>query len=111
MTMPKTKRSRDVEKNRLLPPLDDETYSGLKANIALNGVQVPIVNDERGYILDGFARAMIAKELGDECPTVTVRGLNEQEKKSQDEEILLGAIMIFQGQTVPRFVTVGDCLT
>ena len=28
-------------KYRLLPPLDAETYAGLKANIAVNGVQVP----------------------------------------------------------------------
>ena len=26
-----------------LPPLEPETYAGLKANIAINGVQVPIV--------------------------------------------------------------------
>jgi hypothetical protein len=81
--MPKTQRSRDAEKYRILPPLDPETYAGLKANIALNGVQVPIVKDERGNILDGFARAKIARELGYECPSVTVRGLSEQEKRSQ----------------------------
>jgi ParB-like chromosome segregation protein Spo0J len=72
-----------VEKYRLLPPLDPETYFGLKANIAINGVQVPVVRDEKGYILDGFARARIAKELGYECPSVTVKGLSEQEKRSQ----------------------------
>lgn len=81
--MPKTKKLRDETKYRLLPPLDADTYSGLKANIAVNGVQVPIVKDEKGHILDGFARAKIAKELGYECPSVTVRGLSEQEKRSQ----------------------------
>jgi ParB-like chromosome segregation protein Spo0J len=81
--MPKTKKLRDQSKYRLLPPLDAETYAGLKANIALNGVRVPIVRDEKGYILDGFARAQIAKELGYECPSVTVTGLTEQEKRSQ----------------------------
>ena len=40
--MPKTKALRD-ETYRLLPPLDAETYAGLRANIALNGVQIPIV--------------------------------------------------------------------
>ncbi len=75
--MPKTSKRQDEAKYRLLPPLDAETYLGLKANIAVNGVQVPIVKDERGYILDGFARAQIAKELGYECPSVTVRGLTE----------------------------------
>src|SRR5208337_3174771 len=81
--MPKTKALRDETKYRLLPQLDAETYAGLKANIALNGVQVPVVRDEKGYILDGFARAKIAKELGYECPSVTVKGLTEQEKRSQ----------------------------
>lgn len=81
--MPKTTKLRNEAKYRLLPPLDPETYAGLKANIAVNGVQVPVVKDERGFILDGFARAKIAKELGYECPSITVRGLSEQEKRSQ----------------------------
>ena len=81
--MPRTKTPWDLNQYRLLPPLDPDTYSGLKANIAINGVQVPIVRDEKGYILDGFARAKIAKELGYECPSVTVKGLSEQEKRSQ----------------------------
>src|SRR3954452_4782917 len=81
--MTRTKKLHDETKYRLLPPLDAETYAGLKSNIAVNGVQVPIVKDERGYVLDGFARAQIARELGYECPSVTVRGLSEQEKRSQ----------------------------
>ena len=44
---------------------------------------MPVVRDEKGYILDGFARAKIAKELGYECPSVVVKGLSEQEKRSQ----------------------------
>jgi hypothetical protein len=80
--MPKTTKRRDVDKYRLLPPLDPETYAGLKANIAVNGVQVPVIRDEKGYILDGFARAKIARELGYECPFVVVKGLTEQEKRS-----------------------------
>ncbi len=81
--MPKTKALRDETTYRLLPPLDAETYAGLKANIAINGVQVPIVRDEKGYILDGFSRAKIARELGYECPSVVAKGLTDQEKRSQ----------------------------
>ena len=80
--MPKTKALQD-QIYRLLPPLDADTYAGLRANIALNGVQIPIVLDEEGRILDGFARAQIARELAYECPSVTVKGLTEQEKRSQ----------------------------
>jgi ParB-like chromosome segregation protein Spo0J len=72
--MPKTKKLRDEAKYRLLPPLGAETYAGLKASIALNGVQVPVVIDEQGLILDGLARAKIAKELEYECPSVTAAG-------------------------------------
>jgi ParB-like chromosome segregation protein Spo0J len=81
--MPKTTTRRDEAKYRLLPPIDPETYAGLKANIALHGVIVPVVRDEDGYILDGFARTQIARELGYECPTVVQKGLSEQEKRSQ----------------------------
>jgi ParB-like chromosome segregation protein Spo0J len=88
--MAKTTNTCDVEKYRLLPPLDAETYAGLRANIALNGVQVPIVKDERGYILDGFARATIARELGYECPSVVAKGLTEQEKRSAMICVLAG---------------------
>jgi hypothetical protein len=41
--MPMTKKRREVTKYRLLPPLDAETYAGLRANIALNGIQVPVL--------------------------------------------------------------------
>jgi len=58
----------------------------LSANVAVNGVQVPIVKDEKGYILDGFARARIAEEPGYECPSIIVRGLSDQEKRSSDCE-------------------------
>ena len=54
-TMPKTKKLQDETKYRVLPPLDAETYAGIKANVAVNGVLVPVVKDEKGYILDGFA--------------------------------------------------------
>jgi hypothetical protein len=60
--MPTTKKLRDEAKYRILPPLDAETYAGLRANIPLNGIQVPVVKDEKGYILDSFARARIAEE-------------------------------------------------
>ena len=56
---------------------------GSKPTLPSTASRCPIVKDEKGYILDGFARAKIAKELGYECPSVTVKGLAEQEKRSQ----------------------------
>jgi ParB-like chromosome segregation protein Spo0J len=81
--IPKTTRTREGAKYRVLPPLDSETYSGLRAKIAFDRVQVPVVKDEHGHILDGFARAHLARELGYDLPSVLVRGLGEQEKRSQ----------------------------
>jgi site-specific DNA-methyltransferase (adenine-specific) len=81
--MPKTAARRDEAKYQVLPPLDAETYFALKANVALRGITVPVVRDEEGYLLDGFARARIARELDYDLPSVTVRGLSEQEKRSQ----------------------------
>jgi len=80
--MPKTRAGTEEATYRLLPPLDPETYAGLKANIALNGVLVPVVRGQDGRILDGFARAQIAAELGYECPTAVQEGLSEPEKRS-----------------------------
>ena len=81
--MPKTTVRRDETKYQILPPLDPETYAALRANVVLRGITVPVVRDEDGYLLDGFARSRIAKELGYECPSVTVKGLSEHEKRSQ----------------------------
>ena len=66
------------------PTVDAETYAGLQSqHFPQRGSEYPIVRDEKGYILDGFARAQIARELAYECPSVIVKGLSEQEKRSQ----------------------------
>ena len=76
-------RRRDETRYQVLPPLDPESYTALKANIALRGITVPVVRDEEGNIMDGFARAKIAKELDYDLPAVTLGGLSESEKRSQ----------------------------
>ena len=81
-TAGKSQKKSESLRYRVLPPLDPETYAALKANIALNGVLVPVVRDQDGNILDGFARAQIAKELGYEFPSVVQEGLSEPEKRS-----------------------------
>ena len=79
--MPKITVRRDETKYQILPPLDPETYAALKANVALRGVTVPVFRDEDGYILDGFARRRIARELDYDLPSVTLKGLSETEKR------------------------------
>jgi ParB-like chromosome segregation protein Spo0J len=44
---------------------------------------VPILLDERGYIIDGMHRWQIAQELGEHCPRRMVEGLSEAQKLEQ----------------------------
>jgi transposase-like protein len=67
---------------QLLPRLTDEEYEALKADIAENGVRVPIDVDENGVILDGHHRAWITADLGIDCPRRTVAGLSEEQKRT-----------------------------
>lgn len=70
------------EPYQLLPPLLDDEYAALKANIEEHGVLVPVEFDEDGNILDGHHRLRIAKELGIDYPSVTRTGMSEQQKRS-----------------------------
>ena len=68
-----------------LPPLPPDQYEALRANIAVNGVLVPILVDSDGPvrgIIDGTIRKAIAKELGYECPEIVQAGLEEEEKRT-----------------------------
>ncbi|MGK5731388.1 ParB N-terminal domain-containing protein [Streptomyces sp. URMC 124] len=67
---------------QLLPPLSDEEYAALRADIAENGVRVPIDVDENGAVLDGHHRAWITAELGLDCPRRVVAGLTDEQKRT-----------------------------
>lgn len=69
-----------------LPPLPVDQYDGLRDNIALRGVMVPILVDSEGpvrRIIDGSHRKRIADELGYECPEIVATGLSEVELRTQ----------------------------
>jgi len=69
------------ERYQLMPPLSQEEYEALKADIAERGVQVPVEYDEQGNILDGHHRVRACKELGiGEWPSVIRRGMSEEGK-------------------------------
>jgi len=98
-TMPKTQRRffpKVDPKYRLLPPVDPETYAGLRANIALNGIVQPIVCDENGFLLDGHARAQISIELDYELPYLIHKGACEEEKRA-----LIRALNLARRQLTP----------
>ena len=70
-----------AEKYQVMPPLTDEEYEALKADIAERGVQVPVEYDEEGNILDGYHRVRACQELGiTDRPKVVRRGLSEEQK-------------------------------
>lgn len=67
---------------QLLPPLTDEEYAALKADIQERGVQVAVEFDEVGNVLDGHHRLRACQELGiEDFPRLVRRGMTEQEKR------------------------------
>lgn len=65
---------------QVMPPPTLEEYRALVESIAANGVQVPILVDEVGHVVDGHYRKHIAKQLGIHCPTQVMPGLTDAEK-------------------------------
>lgn len=71
----------DPELEKCLPPLDKETYEGIKESIAKDGFnsEFPIVIwKERGIIVDGHHRYKICQELGKE-PVIFEKSLESME--------------------------------
>lgn len=62
-------RTGTPEPFQVMPPLTDDEYEALKADIAASGVRVPVDVDQHGRILDGHHRSRACKELGIEPPT------------------------------------------
>ena len=77
----------DANKYQVMPPLSDEEYQALKEDIAENGVQVPVVLDADGTIIDGYHRVQARQELRDEGhdvpphPTTTRSDLTTDDQK------------------------------
>lgn len=67
---------------QVMPPLSMEEYNSLHDSIEQSGVQVPVVVDENGTVIDGHHRKKIATELGVECPTTTKAGLDGTAKRT-----------------------------
>lgn len=67
---------------QLLPRLTDEEYAALKADVAENGIRVPIDVDELGAVLDGHHRSWIAADLGIDCPRRVLPGLTDEQKRT-----------------------------
>jgi hypothetical protein len=64
----KEHRSENWHIGKILPPLSADEYAMLKESIRVQGVQVPIIVDEKGHTIDGSHREKACKELGVFCP-------------------------------------------
>lgn len=67
---------------QFMPPLLPSVYSALAESIREHGVQVPVLVDENGAIIDGHHRDRIASELGIDCPREVREGLTDAEKRT-----------------------------
>lgn len=65
-----------------LPPLAPDEYRSLEESIEAHGIQVPIIVDETGVVIDGHHRQKIASHLGIECPMIIKAGYSEAEKRT-----------------------------
>jgi len=86
---------------QVMPPLSDEEYAALKADISQNGVKDPIVHDEDLVVIDGHHRVRACRELGvdiDTVPTKAVVGLSDDEKREEAYRLNLQRRHLADGQ-------------
>ncbi len=62
-----------MAKFQVMPDLAPDEYEALKSDIAKRGIQIPVLIDQAGDIVDGHHRFRIATELGIVCPTELCR--------------------------------------
>ena len=92
------------DRYQLLPPLDDDAYGALKADIAQRGVLVAVEVDEDGTILDGHHRVRAWTELRAEgvkvpdYPRVVRAGLAETDKRQLVRALNLARRHLSQGE-------------
>lgn len=68
----------------VFPPLPPEEYEALRADIARNGVEDPILVTSRGVIIDGHERYRAATELGIRKYPIRVLGdISEEERREK----------------------------
>lgn len=63
-----------------MPPLSPDEYAQLESSCLEHGIQVPIIVDENGTVIDGHHRQKIAQEHGIYLPTETRDTLTDPEK-------------------------------
>lgn len=83
---------------QFMPVQTPEAIATLREDIREHGVQVPVVIDQHGRILDGNNRAAIATELGIDYPTETVHVADDDEAEDRAIALNLKRRTISQAQ-------------
>src|SRR5204863_7176202 len=81
-----------------LPKLPYDQFLALRDNIAVNGILVPILVDEKKRIIDGNYRKAISDELGYNCPELVQEGLTDEEKRTLARALNLARRQLSQDQ-------------
>lgn len=76
-----------VVKYQTMPPLSTDEYADLEASILANGIQVPVIVDDHGVVIDGHHRKAIAEHHGLHLPTETRAMLTEAQKHALSIEL------------------------
>ena len=64
---------------QLFDKLTDEEYAALEASILEHGIQVPVIRDADGRIIDGHHRTAIGEKHGLDIPTITIDGMTDEQ--------------------------------
>ncbi len=67
---------------QVMPPLAEDEFAALEADIAERGIVVPVIVDQHGRLLDGHHRHAIATRLGIECPTEVRHVADDEEARA-----------------------------
>ncbi|MEW4454490.1 DNA modification methylase [Bremerella sp. JC817] len=70
---------------QFLPPLLPDEFEALKASVAEGGVDVPIIVDQEGNVIDGYHRQRACDDLGLFCP----REVRQFESETDKFELVL----------------------
>jgi ParB-like chromosome segregation protein Spo0J len=89
-----------MSRYQILPPLSPDDEDRLKASIKERGVEVPVIKDENGDIIDGHNRAMIADSLGIDYPVDVKAGLSESQKRLLAVDLNLARRQLTDAQKV-----------
>lgn len=64
---------------QLFDKLTNEEYAALEASILEHGIQVPVIKDAGGRIIDGHHRTAIGEQHGLDIPTITIDGMTDEQ--------------------------------